>query len=99
MTHTAERKDPIGEHVISTMSRQDAAEHLRDLLRSLAPSEAQVVAARFMGIPGTILAESFDTSVRLIDKVEQRAIVELVSQPTLFTNVDALFSLKNFVED
>ena len=74
MTHAAGRRDPIGERVISAMSRQDAAEHLRDLLRSLAPSEAQVVAARYMSIPGAILAESFGTSVRGIDKIEQRAI-------------------------
>jgi hypothetical protein len=99
MMHAAGRRDPIGERVISAMSRQDTGAHLRDLLRSLAPSEAQVVAARYLGIPGAVVAESFGTSVRGIDKIEQRAAAELASQPTLFTDLNALLSLKNFVED
>lgn len=99
MAHAAGRRDPIGERVVSAMSRQDAAEHLRDLLRSLTPSDAQVVAARYMGIPGAVLALSFGTSVRWIDNIEQRVAAELASQPTFFTDVDALLSLKDFAED
>lgn len=56
MADAVGRRDPIGERVISVMSRQDAAEHMRGLLRSLTPSDAQVIAARYMGIPGAVLA-------------------------------------------
>ena len=99
MADAVGRRDPIGERVISVMSRQDAAEHMRGLLRSLTPSDAQVVAARYMGIPGAVLAVSFGASVRWIDKIEQRVAAELASQPTIFTDVDALQSLKDFAED
>jgi hypothetical protein len=81
------------------MSRQDGAKRLGDLLRSLDPTDAQVVAARYMGIPGTVLAESFGTSVRGIDRIEQRVIAELGPNPTLFTDFDALLSLQDFAED
>lgn len=92
-------RDPISERVISAISRQDAAEHMRALLRSLTPPDAQIVAARYTGIPSTVLAASFGVSVRWIDKIEQRAAEQLISQPTLFTDVDALRSLKDFAED
>jgi hypothetical protein len=99
MADVVGRRDPIGERVISAMSRQEAASHLRGLLRSLAPSDAQVVAARYMGIPGAVLAVGFGASVRWIDKVEQRVAAELGPQPTIFTDVDALRGLKDFAED
>jgi hypothetical protein len=99
MVESVGRRDPIGERVISAMSRQEAAEHLRDLLRSLTPSDAQIVAARYMGIPSTVLATSFGVSVRWIERIEQHAATELISQPSLFTNVDAIRSLRDFAED
>jgi len=99
MANAVGRRDPIGERVISAMNRQDAAEHLRDLLRSLTPSDAQIVAARYMGIPGAVLAASLGVSVRWIDKIEQHVAAELISQPTLFTDVDAIRSLRDFAED
>ena len=99
MADAVGRRDPIGRRVIAAMSRQDAAEHLRDLLRSLAPSDAQIVAARYIGIPSTVLAASLGVNVRWIDRIEQHAAAELTSQPTLFTDVDALRSLRDFAED
>jgi hypothetical protein len=72
---------------------------MRALLRSLTPSDAQIVAARYTGIPSPVLAASFGVSMRWIDKIEQAAPDQLISQPTLFTDLDALRSLKDFAED
>jgi hypothetical protein len=99
MADSAGRRDPIGERVASAMSRQEAAVHLHNLLHSLAPSDAQVVAARCMGIPRAVLAVSFRTTTHWIDKVEQRVTAELVFQPTIFTDVYALRCLEDFAED
>jgi hypothetical protein len=93
------RGDPISERVISAMSRQDAAEHMRALLRSLTPSDAQIVAARYTGIPSAVLAASFGVSVHWINKIEQYAAEQLISQLTLFIDLDALRSLEDFAED
>jgi hypothetical protein len=99
MASVVGHKDPISERVISAISRQDAAGHMRALLRSLTPNEAQIVAARYTGIPSAVLAASSGVSVRWIEKLEQHAAEQLISQPTLFTDLDALRSLKDFAED
>lgn len=99
MAGAAGRRDPISKRVISAISRQDAAEHMRAVLRSLTPSDAQIVAARYTGIPSAVLAASFGVSMRWIDKIEERAAAQLISQPTLFMDIDALRSLKDFAED